>query len=71
MELLGLVRGNNGPPDNLSEVTGVPEIIGTSCAGFKPYTMAISPDDYLVACFPANDGGQIAGPGSTWKIYHP
>jgi serine/threonine-protein kinase len=56
--------------DDLSHVIGV-ETIGTSCEGFQPYTMAISPDDYLVACFPANAGGQLAGPGSTWKIYHP
>lgn len=57
---------------NVSETTGIPETIGTSCEGFRPYTMAISPDDYLVACFPADAGtGQLAGPGSTWKIYHP
>jgi hypothetical protein len=57
--------------DDLSKVIGV-RTIGTSCAGFRPYAMAISPDDYLVACFPADAGtGQLAGPGSTWKVYHP
>lgn len=57
--------------DDLSHVIGV-ETIGTSCAGRQPYAMAISPDDYLVACFPADAGvGQLAGPGSTWQIYHP
>jgi hypothetical protein len=68
--------GAGAPPthwttDDLSNVIGV-ETIGTSCAGFQPYTMAISPDDYPIACFPADAGiGQLAGPGSTWKIYHP
>jgi serine/threonine-protein kinase len=57
--------------DDLSSAIGV-QTIGTPCAGFQPYAMAISPDDYLVACFPADAGtGQLAGPGSTWKIYHP
>jgi hypothetical protein len=57
--------------NDLSNAIGV-QTIGTSCAGFQPYAMAISPDDYLVACFPADAGiGQLAGPGSTWKIYHP
>jgi hypothetical protein len=58
--------------DDLSHVIGV-ETIGTSCAGtHRPFEMAISPDDYLVACTPADAGvGQLAGPGSTWQIYHP
>jgi hypothetical protein len=57
--------------DDLSHVIGV-ETIGASCANSQPYAMAISPDDYLVACFPADAGvGQLAGPGSTWQIYHP
>jgi hypothetical protein len=57
--------------DDLSHVVGV-ETIGASCANSQPYAMAISPDDYLVACFPADAGvGQLAGPGSTWQIYHP
>lgn len=57
--------------DDLSHVIGV-ETIGASCANSRPYAMAISPDDYLVACFPADAGvGQLAGPGSTWQIYHP
>ena len=57
--------------DDLSHVIGV-QTIGTSCAGSKPYAMAISPDDYLVACFPADAGSdQLAGQGSTWQIYHP
>jgi serine/threonine protein kinase, bacterial len=57
--------------NDLTNAIGV-QTIGTSCAGFQPYAMAISPDDYLVACFPADAGiGQLAGPGSTWKIYHP
>ena len=57
--------------DDLSHVIGV-QTIGTSCANSQPYAMAISPDDYLVACFPADaGGGQLAGPGSTWQIYHP
>jgi hypothetical protein len=56
--------------DDFSHVIGV-QTIGTSCAGSKSYEMAISPDDYLVACFPADVGSDIAGPGSTWQIYHP
>lgn len=57
--------------DDLSHVIGV-ETIGASCAESQPYAMAISPDDYLIACFPADAGvGQLAGPGSTWQIYHP
>lgn len=57
--------------DDLSTASGV-QTIGTSCAGFQPFAMAISPDDYLVACVPADAGtGQLAGPGSTWKIFHP
>jgi serine/threonine-protein kinase len=70
----GATGAGGKPPhwttDDLSHVIGV-ETIGTSCEGFQPYTMAISPDDYLIACFPANAGGQLAGPGSTWKIYQP
>lgn len=57
--------------DDLSHVIGV-QTTGTSCAESQPYAMAISPDDYLVACIPADAGvGQLAGPGSTWQIYHP
>ncbi len=57
--------------DDLSHVIGV-QTIGSSCAGSQPYAMAISPDDYLVACFPADAGSdQLAGQGSTWQIYHP
>jgi hypothetical protein len=57
--------------DDFSHVIGV-QTIGTSCANSQPYAMAISPDDYLVACFPADaGGGQLAGPGATWQIYHP
>ncbi|MBV8863063.1 MAG: hypothetical protein JO259_14570 [Mycobacterium sp.] len=55
----------------MSHVIGV-QTIGTSCAGSQPYAMAISPDDYLLACFPADAGSdQLAGQGSTWQIYHP
>lgn len=58
--------------DDLRSATFGVQTVGTSCAGFQPFAMAISPDDYLVACVPADAGtGQLAGPGSTWKIFHP
>jgi hypothetical protein len=71
----GATGAGAGPPhwttDDLSHVIGV-QTIGSSCAGSQPYAMAISPDDYLVACFPADAGSdQLAGHGSTWQIYHP
>ena len=56
--------------DDFSHVIGV-QTIGTSCAGSQPYAMAISPDDYLVACFPSDGSDRLAGQGSTWPIYHP
>jgi hypothetical protein len=71
----GATGAGAAPPhwttDDLSHVIGV-QTIGSSCAGSQPYAMAISPDDYLVACFPADAGtDQLAGQGSTWQIYHP
>jgi hypothetical protein len=71
----GATGAGAAPPhwmtDDFSHLIGV-QTIGTSCAGFKSYAMAISPDDYLVTCFPADvNAGQLAGPGSTWQIYHP
>jgi hypothetical protein len=71
----GATGAGAAPPhwttDDLSHVIGV-QTIGSSCAGSQPYAMAISPDDYLVACFPADAGSdQLAGQGSTWQIYHP
>ncbi len=56
--------------------TGVPQLLGTfqkgtSCGDYAPWTMARSPDSYLIWCFGGTTVNGVPERPPTWELYSP